>query len=163
MKTCSYKNRERGFSLVEVMVAAVVLSVGLLGIAAMQGMALGRNVDANELTVVTNLAADMLERIRFNRPNAAAYAGIDTTNAATRPPSAQAMAQGDYDQWSARLTAARPRLGGVRGRVTVTALGPAALNQSQVTVQVTWNGGNQTGTAVLRARSVSLGTLIAPE
>jgi type IV pilus assembly protein PilV len=161
MTTWSRSRREAGFTLIEVMISVMVLSFGLLAIAAMQDMALGRNVDANELTIVTNLASDMLERIRFNRPNVTAYDGIDTGNAATRPPAAQAMAQGDYDQWSARLAAAR--LGAVRGLVTVTALGPANLNQSQVVVQVTWNGLNQAGTAALRNRSVLLSTLIVPE
>jgi type IV pilus assembly protein PilV len=145
-----------------------VLSVGLLGIAAMQSMALGRNVDANELSIVTNLAADMVERIQYNRPNVTAYAGIDTLNAGTRPPDTQPMARGDYDQWSARLTATPLR--GVRGLVSVTAIGPANLNQSQVLVQVTWTGGSVGGMALegtmtrtARTRAVSLGTVIAPE
>ena len=161
----TYRKSERGFTMIEVMIALIVLSFGLLAVAAMQDMALGRNVDANEMSVVTNLAADMLERIRFNRPNVAAYNGVDTSNAGTRPPNAQAMAQGDYDQWAARLAATR--LGGVRGLVTVAALGPANLNQSQVTVQVTWTGGGRTGSGtlktVLRSRAVSFGTIIAPE
>jgi type IV pilus assembly protein PilV len=161
MSTLAYLRSHRGFTLIEVMIAMVVLSFGLLAIAAMQDMALGRNVDANEMSIVTNLTADILERIRFNRPNVTAYSGIDTSNAATRPPNAQAMAQGDYDQWSARLGASR--LTGARGLVTVAALGPGNLNQSQVTVQVTWSGGNRTGTAALRTRSVSLGTIVAPE
>jgi type IV pilus assembly protein PilV len=161
----SHRNSQRGFTLIEVMIALIVLSFGLLAIAAMQDMALGRNVDANEMSVVTNLAADMVERIRFNRPNVTAYNGIDTSNAGTRPLNAQAMAQGDYDQWAARLGASR--LGGVRGLVTVAALGPANLNQSQVTVQVTWTGGMRTGTGtlatVLRSRSISFGTIVTSE
>ena len=39
----------------------------------MQGISLGKNVDANELTLATNLAADMVERIQFNRRNAIIY------------------------------------------------------------------------------------------
>jgi type IV pilus assembly protein PilV len=145
--------------LVEVMIAVVVLSFGLLAVAAMQEMALSRNIDANELSIVTNLASDMLERIRFNRQNAITYSGIDTTNVGTRP--AAPMAQGDYDQWSARLAATRLR--GVRGQVTVTSLLPASLNESQVTVLVTWNGGAQGGTEALRSRAISLVTLVAPD
>jgi type IV pilus assembly protein PilV len=156
-----HRGKQHGFTLIEVLIALVVLSVGLLAVAAMQEMALGRNVDANELSIVTNIAADMLERMRFNRPNVTAYGGIDTSNAGTRPPNAQAMAQGDFDQWTARL--ANSRLSGARGLVAVTTIGPADLNQSQVTVQVTWNGGNRTGSATLRTRSISLGTVLAPE
>jgi type IV pilus assembly protein PilV len=148
---------ESGFTLIEVMLALMVLGVGLLGIAGMQEMALGRNVDAKELSVITNLAADMVERIRFNGRNVAAYNGIDTLSIATRPPNAQLMAQGDYDQWSARLAASGLR--NVRGRVTVTAVGPqgtTGLNQNQVTVQVNWS-------AVIRTRALNLTTIVSPE
>jgi type IV pilus assembly protein PilV len=153
----SIVNHEGGFTLIEVMLALMILGVGLLGIAGMQEMALGRNIDANELGVITNLAADMVERIRFNGRNVTAYNGIDTLNVATRPPNAQLMAQGDYDQWSTRLTASGLR--NVRGQVTVTAVGPqgdTGLNQNQVTVQVTW-------TLMIRNRALNLTTIIAPE
>ena len=72
------RNNEQGFTLLEGMLAAVILGTGLLGVASMQGFALGRNVDANEMTRVTNFAADIVERIQFNRRNALAYNGIDT-------------------------------------------------------------------------------------
>lgn len=130
---------EGGFTLIEGMIALVVLSIGLLAASGMQAVALSRNVDANQMSLVTNLAAEMVERIRYNRVNALAYNGIDTATSATRPPSTQRMAQGDYDQWSARLTASG--LSGIRGQVTVTTLAPTALNQNQVAVRVNWIGG----------------------
>jgi type II secretory pathway pseudopilin PulG len=60
------QRKEAGFTLIEVMFAVVFLSIGLLGIAAMQDIALSRNIDGRRVTVATNLAAEMLERIRFN-------------------------------------------------------------------------------------------------
>jgi type IV pilus assembly protein PilV len=132
------RSQEKGFSLVESMIALVILTVGLLAVSGMQGVALSRNADANQMSVVTNLAAEMLERVRYNRVNATAYNGIDTGNAATRPSAAQPQARGDYDQWSARLTAAG--LTSLRGLVTVTSLTPTALNQNQVAVRVNWSG-----------------------
>lgn len=59
---------EGGFSLIEVMFSVVYVAIGLLGIAAMQDIALSRNVDARRLSVATNLATEMIERIRFNSP-----------------------------------------------------------------------------------------------
>ena len=84
-----------GFTLIEGMIALTVLCIGLLAVSGMQGIALSRNVDANQLSQVTNLAAEMVERIRYNRVNAASYHGIDTTNSATRPPASQTQARGD--------------------------------------------------------------------
>ena len=74
---------DQGFTIVEGMLASVILAVGLLALSGMQSIALVKNVDANEVTKVTSLAADMMERIQFNRRNAVSYQGIDTTSAAT--------------------------------------------------------------------------------
>lgn len=65
----------QGFSLVEVMVALVVLSVGMLGIAAMYGHGLAAARSAQTRTQALNLATDMADRIRANRLGQAAYAG----------------------------------------------------------------------------------------
>lgn len=148
---------EEGFTLIEGMIAMVMLAVGLLALAGLLDVALSRNVDANDLSQATHLASDMVERIRFNRANVSAYSGLDSANSTTRPPSTQPMAQGDYDQWSARL--ASSKLGGARGQVTVTALGPQGvngLNQSQVAVTVSWSG-------VVLPHTLTLTTVVAPE
>jgi type IV pilus assembly protein PilV len=138
------------------MLALLLLAVGLLAVAAMQDMAFSRNMDTNELSLVTNLTTEMIERIRFNARNVAAYNNIDTTNAGTKPPVAtQPMASGDYDQWQARLALAR--LTSVRGTVAVAATGPAAMNQSQVTVRVTWT------TAGRRQHAVQMVTVVTPD
>lgn len=152
---------QSGFTLIEGMIAAIVLAVGLLAVAGMQGISLSRNVDANEISRVTNVAADMVERIQFNRKNATAYNNIDTLNAATQPPTTQPMARGDYTQWQALLNASG--LTGVQGLVTVAATGPANLNQSQVTVRINWTGSVKSETSVRRSKTVVLTTIIAPE
>jgi len=152
---------ERGFTLLEGMFAAVVLAIGLLALAGMQGISLGKNVDANELTLATNLAADMVERIQFNRRNAIVYQSIDTQNAATNPVS-NIMASGDYTQWQALLTGSR--LPSARGRVAVNATGPTSpsLKQSQVIVSVNWQSSKASSSAI-RTRNVTLTAVIAPE
>lgn len=57
-----------GFTLIEVLFSVVFLAAGLLGIAALEDIALARNVDARRITAATNVATEMLERIRFNSP-----------------------------------------------------------------------------------------------
>ena len=146
--------RQGGFTLIEGMVALIVLSIGLFGIAGMLDMAISRNTDGSQVSVATNMGTEMMERIRFNHYNAAAYDLIDTTNLSTRPPATQAMAMGDYDQWRARLNATN--LQNIRGMVTVGNTGPTLMNQSQVVVQVSWRGG-------LRTQTLLVSTIFAPE
>jgi type IV pilus assembly protein PilV len=151
---------QSGFTLLESMIAAIVLGIGLMALAGMQGIALSRNVDANELTLASNLAADMVERIQYNRRNAIVYTNIDTSVASTQP-TTNTMASGDYTQWKARLESAR--LGAVRGRVTVNdILMNPSLKQSAVTVQVQWTG-NTGSVATARTRTVTLNAVVAPE
>ncbi len=71
-------NRQAGFSLIEILVTMVVLSIGLLGIAGMQASGLRNNHAAYTKTQATNLAMDMAERIRANPQGLANYAGFDT-------------------------------------------------------------------------------------
>ncbi|SRR5579884_4024068 len=153
---------ESGFTILEGMLAAVILAIGLLALAGMQGVSLGRNVDANELTIATNLAADMMERIQFNRRNISAYNNIDTV-LGTAPPSSSTMASGDYAQWLARLQTSP--LQKPQGIVRVVPTGPSAppLNENLVTVQVTWQGKVSGGSILARSKNVSLVGVIALE
>jgi type IV pilus assembly protein PilV len=175
---------QAGFTLMEGMLAAVVLAIGLLALSGMQAISLGSNVDANELTRATTFAADLIERIQFNRFNVTAYHGIDTSastpcaqNAATQP-----MARGDCLQWQALLN--NSGLAGIVGTVSLTPIPPASdplnLNRSTVQVRVSWVGGVVTGGAgwlvnsngtgqigglskMRRSRAVTLSTVIARE
>jgi len=160
---------ESGFTLLEGMIATVILSVGVIAMGAMQGIAITRNVDSTELTLATNMASEMLERIQYNRRNVTAYAGIDTNNPCALP-AIQTMAQGDCVQWRAMMTnqgasgiSQASMLTGVRGVVTVTpVVTNPPLNQSRVNVVITWTGRNM-GTTAAAPRRVMLDTTIAPE
>jgi type IV pilus assembly protein PilV len=59
------RNRSsRGFSLLEVLVAILILSIGLLGLAAMQAFSLKANQSANFRTQATALTTMIVERMR---------------------------------------------------------------------------------------------------
>ncbi len=66
--------RNRGFTLVEAMVALIVLSVGLLGIAALYVETLRANRTSLYRTQAVNLATNIGDRMRSNRNPASAYA-----------------------------------------------------------------------------------------
>ena len=59
------KHCQSGFSMVEVMVAILLLTVGLLGLANMQTQAVASNNYGNQLTEATFLAQDKLEELRL--------------------------------------------------------------------------------------------------
>ena len=72
--------RQRGFSLVEVLIALVIMSVGMLGIAGLfvQGMQAGRTSVLRHHAVT--LAGDVADRIRANPRAGVAYEGAGGDN-----------------------------------------------------------------------------------
>jgi len=166
MTTRASRSRHEGFTLIESMVAAVILTIGLLALTGMQSFSLRKNVDANDQTRVTNLAADMLERIQFNRRKAANYHNINVSSGTTTCPTAAAdvMANGDCTQWRTLLLSSN--LQNIAGTVTLSpappATDPLGLNRSTVTVLVTWN--ESAGVEVTATtKTVRLDTVVAPE
>lgn len=170
--------REEGFTVVEALVSVTVLSVGVLGMAAMQGMALSKHVDAHDLSIATNLASDMVERIQNSRRIAWAYNTITTAgggNCLTGAiPAAQPMppfpavplsvaavrkVQGDCVQW--RQLVQDSNLLNVQGTVTVTPVAPVTPDSGAVlvTVRVQWNDRAQGQ----RLRQVAFQTQVVPE
>lgn len=74
------KNKiQRGVTLVEAMIALLVISVGLLGIASLQITAVSQNASALNHNKAVWIAYTISDRIRANLPAFAAYNGIDTT------------------------------------------------------------------------------------
>lgn len=113
----------KGFTLLEVLVALVILSVGLLGLAGLQTTGIRNNHSANLRSQATILAYDIADRIRANKTNSAAYAvaiGGDPSGGGT-------LAEGDIDEW---LNALSERLPDGDGSIEI--------NAEIVTIQVQW-------------------------
>lgn len=79
-----------GFSMIEVLVALVVLALGLLGFALLQTMNLRYTQSADYRTHATNLAYELLDQMRVNRMTAADYEAASFNDAAA--------VQGDCDR-----------------------------------------------------------------
>lgn len=152
---------EQGFSLIEGMLAAAILSIGFLAMSAMQTISLVKNVDANESTLTTAMAADIMERIQFNRRNAVSYNGIDT-NSSNCSTISQAQAKGDCLLWDSLVKGSTFQ--NIRGVVTVSTavIAPTVLNQRNVTVTITWTA-NKDSDHTARPRSLTLNRVVAPE
>jgi type IV pilus assembly protein PilV len=109
----------RGFSLIEVLVALLVLSIGLLGLAALQTTSLQFNTGSYYRTQATFLAYDIIDRMRANSvgviagnynvttPTAAATAKADTTVCTTGCNTTD-LAKYDVGQWYKRMEAVLP-------------------------------------------------------
>ena len=65
---------QSGMSLIEVMVAVLVLAVGLLGLASLQARALVWSDSSHYRSIAADLASDLADRIRANRMP---YIGVD--------------------------------------------------------------------------------------
>ncbi len=72
----------RGFTLIEVLVSLIILSIGLLGLGLLQASSLKASFSSNQRTIATNLAHQMIDMMRANHTNAAFYAWIDLGDAA---------------------------------------------------------------------------------
>ncbi len=81
---------QSGFTLIEVLVSTLVLTVGILGVAAMQMVSFQTNQSAYMRSQAIFLGQDILDRIRANRAgfqNSTVYDNVDTTDTGTIPAS----------------------------------------------------------------------------
>lgn len=143
------RSRAGGFSLIEVMVAILVLGVGLLGFALLQTMSVRFSQSANDRTQATNLAYDILDQMRSNRLTAAQYGGTYTGAASADgcDPTAAVTPGGYKTVWECRLGSA---LGG-------DATANVVYADRVATITITWgdqrwDGANPETTFQVRSR-----------
>lgn len=130
-----------GFTLIEVLVALFVLSLGLLGLAALQTTSLQFNHEAYLRSQATTLAYDIADRMRANR-QAALNGDYDVAFAASPPACGGAgggasVAARDLSAWRDALACTLPR---GEGRIDVA--------NRIVTIAVRWDesrGEGETG------------------
>jgi type IV pilus assembly protein PilV len=108
-----HATRARGFTMVEVLVALVVLGVGLLGIASLYVVTLRTSGGAIYRMQAVNLASDLGDRIRANRTAGSAYAGApaesgDTCIGADKNCSPAEMAAHDLHVWLEQIANTLP-------------------------------------------------------
>ena len=66
-KKTSFSQLQRGFSMLEVMVAILVVAIGLLGLAGLMNAGLRNNQSSSAQSQAVWLAYDMLDRLRADR------------------------------------------------------------------------------------------------
>lgn len=133
---------QSGFTMVETLVALVVLAIGLLGIAALYLNSLQAGRSAIYRTEAVNLSADLADRIRANRTAVAGYGNVYTDAfvavaacATTAGCTDVQLATTDLSAWKADIA---QRLPGGEGQVVVTP--PVAAGEpSSYVITVRWS------------------------
>jgi len=124
--------RCKGMTLIEVLIALLVLSIGILGLATLQTASLNFNAGASQRTQATVLAYDMADKMRANRTAAQAGAyDIAFENPAptcAAPSAAGTVAAQDISTWRMALACRLPQ-----------ATGSIVRAGTQVTLTVQWD------------------------
>jgi type IV pilus assembly protein PilV len=140
------RRNARGVSLIEVLVAVVVLSIGLLGVAAMQSIALRGGQSSFESSQAVIQTSAILEAMRANRLNANAY---NTAGVVCAIPGGGALAQNDVRSW---ITSLKSTIGS--GLADATTCGSITGCPAACVITVQWDdtraGGGATRTVVTR-------------
>lgn len=117
-QTTHYANR--GFALLEVLVAVLIFSIGLLGLAGLQLTSLKFTRGAYQLTQFSETSYDMIDRMRANMPGVIAgdYLGTITAVPESAPDpdcigtddscTAQQLALAEQYQWATELSTLFP-------------------------------------------------------
>lgn len=149
----SRPTRRNGFTLLEVLIALLVMSIGLLGIGKLVMLSARANDSAYIRTQATALAYSILDDMRANR--AAAFAGnyndlmgVNPGTVACSPCNGAQQAQNDLAQWQGNVASPGVLAQGIAGEIpagqgsvtTATVLDPVTgASVTTATVVVQWN------------------------
>ena len=140
--------RQRGVSIVEALVALVVLSVGMLGIAGMFLESVRSNRTALVRTTAIQLANDMADRIRSNRGGRTDYNLATSEDPTTKAPqdcsiiecTPTQLAKYDLSQWYTAVQNTLPK--GADGKKPQTAVtftpGATTTDPGSYTIVTSW-------------------------
>lgn len=112
---------QRGVTLIEILITLIVLAVGLLGLAALQGISLQTGQVSYLRTQATNFAYEVADHARANRSRIEATGNIPNAGF-----------------WNARAAQLLPN-----GAVATSVLG---ADNEEITVTVTWLDDREDGT-----------------
>lgn len=124
------KDRQTGVGLIEVLIAILVLSIGLLGMAALQAKALSTNNSAMARSMVVLASYSILEAMRADRSNALAGNYNTTVYGNNCPTTQNTLAETQTGVWCALLQNKLGALKSTQGTVSCQSTGAC-----QITIQ----------------------------
>lgn len=138
--------RQQGVSLIEVLIAMVILAIGLLGLVGLQGRLHVTQVESYQRAQALILLQDMANRIALNRNDALGYVTADPIGTGMPggcPAVNVTRTERDIGEWCQFLIGASETLGGasvgamVGGRGCVEEVTPGS---NEFLVTVAWQG-----------------------
>ncbi len=136
--------RKQGFTLIEILIAMVIMAFGLLGLAGLQASGLKQNQSAYLRSQATALAYDLADRVRANRSQIATYiaassgTGTQATNCLnTTGCSALLMAAHDIYEW--KLMIGSPPLNGTGSLTQASGAGTSTTSDDVYTITINWD------------------------
>lgn len=156
------KHTQAGFGLIEILITLVVLGVGLIAIANLQGKLFQNSADARDKVAAVNLAQKKLEDLRnFSQLQAGAdfgYAEIDDNSGGMKDAEGLLLPSGNYQIGNTTFNLSWTVAGQSYGSDNQPAVvdNTATPNIKRVTVRVTWNGLDGPGEAEIIGNISSL-------
>ena len=145
--------RIRGFTLLEILIALVVIAIGLIGIASLQGHSVRAEMESYQRAQALILMSDMVNRIDANRGSLQCYADIGNATQAGKDqsgvvncaaygvPATQQIAISDVAEWHRLLTGSAEVVGGTNAGAMIDAYGCITFDGiDAITVSVYWQG-----------------------
>jgi type IV pilus assembly protein PilV len=135
--------RQRGVTLLEILITMLILAFGLSGLIGMQMKAQTAQSDAYQRAQALLLVQDMAARLSLNKANAASYVTTTPLGAADVDCTGKTGADRDQCEWNNALRGASERLSGNNVGAMVNGLGCIAkIGTGPDTYQVTvaWQG-----------------------
>jgi type IV pilus assembly protein PilV len=141
--------RQRGTSMIEVLISIVIVVLGLLGLAGLQSRAQLAEAEAFQRAQAVMLLQDMVDRINSNRRNSMSYVTTgEGTGKAEQDCSLMTGATFDKCEWSNGLLGAAESAGGLKVGAMIDARGcidaVTAIMPREFLVTVVWQGVNDT-------------------
>ena len=138
------RRSSRGVSMLEVLIAIFVLTIGLLGTASMQSQMQTTQVESYQRAQAIVLLQDMVDRVNANRKDVASYVAADLGLSAQDCSVPTTVAGKDLCEWNnmlfgaAEMKAAQTlgAMTGARGCIT----NPVTTMPREVVVAVVWQG-----------------------